>query len=126
MARKGPDKEKPPNKERRKPNEEQRRPNGEHRRKKRPGSSLQIVEVATPGLYRIQATDLLQSIALRRKLQNAIERLKVSTKEFVEKHGDSSGNPQPDAQDLLDALQDIDDATKPIAYGVGEEDPCEG
>jgi hypothetical protein len=114
-------------------------------------SNLEIVEVARPGSYRINAPDLLHSIALRKNLQEAIEHLKVKTKAFVEKHSagahktaghrsggskggsDKSGNKASgtdEAQDLLDAVQKIDDATKPIAYGVGDhppgEDPCEG
>ncbi|HKT79494.1 MAG TPA: hypothetical protein VJP86_04700 [Vicinamibacterales bacterium] len=89
-------------------------------KKKKKKTTLQIVEVARPGKYRITAPDLLQSIALRKRLQDAIERLKETTKNYVE-HGVESGAVRDeDAQEILEAVDEIDGAVVPIAYGVFE------
>ena len=91
--------------------------------KKKGVRSLQIVEVLPPGVYHINATDILQTLAMRRRLQASIEKLKVR----VRQHKESIGDKVPDEviQALLDSVQKVDDAVKPIAYGEPCEEPCE-
>jgi hypothetical protein len=68
-----------------------------------------------PGWYRVQASDLLHSMQLRHDLKLEVLGIRACLDKILKKYDLSA----KDKQAIKKCLQDLEGATKPIAFGVG-------
>jgi hypothetical protein len=72
-----------------------------------------------PGWYKVRASDLLHSIALRHDLKAEVTGLQDCLDKILKKYKLSTG----DKKKIKDCLSDLQSATEPIAFGLDSDNP---